>query len=181
MEKGSQLSGMQGGSNHDEIARLLAQVEIFSVLSEEEKKRLAALARVKTYAGGSFVVRQDTPGDALYIVVSGVCEVIVEDRQGHLQTVAKIQNGGFFGEMSLLTGEPSTATVRALEDSVLASISSLTFASILEANPEVTEKIGKVLAERQSELSAITGKSYGNKAANSKKFSGKIKSFFKLK
>ena len=163
-----------------EILQLFSQVAVLSVLSDEEKLGLAKKARLLAYNGGEFIVRQGGFSNSLFIIHSGSCEVFVTDQRGFVNRVAQTERGDFFGEMSLLTGEPPSATVRALEDSTLVGINKDIFASVLKSNPKISEAVGKVLAKRQAELAAVTGET-ADKQNSSTGISRRIKSFFKLK
>ena len=63
--------------------------------------------------------------------------------------MATIGPGGYFGEMSLLTGDPRTATVSAVGDCVLLEITANDFRNIALADPEVVERVGAAVAERR--------------------------------
>ncbi len=163
-----------------EITALFAQVGIISVLSEKERLQLAKKARMVTYSSGEFIVRQGKYGSPLYIVADGICEVFVNDSSGYVKSVAQLQRGAFFGEMSLLTGDPHTATVRAMGDATLVSINKLIFSAIIQADPKLAEALGKVLVERQNQLAELTGKIVDD-TPSSGKMSNRIKSFFRIK
>ncbi len=66
--------------------------------------------------------------------------------------VARIGPGGFFGEMSLLTGTPRTATVRTTKDSQLVEVTADVFRRIVLANPKALEQVATAVAARQVEL-----------------------------
>jgi len=179
MEKIPQPNSNFNDGSQSEIVQLLAQVAVLSVLTDGERAQLAKKARMVAYGTGEFIVRQGEPGKSLFIVHTGVCEVFVLDPQGHGKKVAQTKRGGFFGEMSLLTGEPHTATVRAMEDTTLVAINKVIFASILEANPAISEELGKVLAMRQKKLAELTG-SPGDEKHSSSNMIARIKSFFRI-
>ena len=82
----------------------------------------------------------------MFVVRKGRVRVTIEPSG---QEVAIIPAGGFFGEMSLLTGDPRTATVRAAEDSVVLEIAAPAFGPLAAANPQVLEHITTVIGSRQ--------------------------------
>ncbi|MRR37813.1 mechanosensitive ion channel, partial [bacterium] len=84
----------------------LKKVELLSVLEEAETAALAEKARVRVYGPGEVVVRQNEEGDSLFMVMKGSLQAVVNDIR-----VGEIPQGSFFGDMSLLTGEPRRATV----------------------------------------------------------------------
>ena len=179
MEKDMNSSHSTNQKDDTRVKALLEQTEVFSVLSEQELAKLTEKSRLLSHTPGEFIVRQGGLGHSLFIVLDGSCEVFVEDQQGFIKEVAPVEPGGFFGEMSLLTGTPPAATVRALEETVLIAISKENFAAILEANPKLSEKLGEVLATRQKELTRLTG-GKENGEENSANMIARIKSFFRI-
>ena len=173
------LPSDNSNSERLEIVRLLARVGIFSVLSNDQIGELAKQAQVVNYRAGEFIVRQGQKGHSLYVISSGQCEVFVTDLQAFGKTVATMSEGDFFGEMSLLTGDPVVATVRALKDSELLAIDKEIFADMLKKYPELSSQLADVLVERQKNYASITGKPLKN-LPTSKSFIGRIKSFFHL-
>jgi CRP-like cAMP-binding protein len=126
----------------------LAAVEIFSALSDAERASLAGAARRCVYGAGERVVRQGDAGSSMFVVLKGEASVVL----GAGQEVARIGPGGFFGEMSLLTGAPRTATVTTTVDSDLLEITAEAFRQFVLANPTAVEAIGAAVARRAEEL-----------------------------
>ncbi len=93
--------------------RLLETVQIFATLPPDERARLAAAARESLYAVGETVVREGDAGSSMFVVARGEM-VVTLDPSAH--EVARLGPGDFFGEMSLLTGAPRTASVTAVTD-----------------------------------------------------------------
>jgi CRP-like cAMP-binding protein len=85
----------------------------------------------------------------MFVVLSGDVAVRLEPSQ---QQVATIAAGGFFGEMSALTGEPRTATVQAVTECQVLEIGADALGDLLRGHPELLEPIGRVMAERRSGL-----------------------------
>ena len=86
---------------------------------------------------------------SLFVVVRGEASVTLAGTNGE---VARLRNGDVFGEMSLLTGEPRTATVSAVDDCDLAEIDAEGFRTVVMANPSVLEHVTTVTAARREEL-----------------------------
>ena len=93
--------------------------------------------------------KENDPGDAFYIILSGKVEVFVSKINKHLATLKK---ANFFGELALMLGIPRTATVRALEDTTLFVINNQAFEKFLKSNPLVAEEIVCELVKCQEEL-----------------------------
>lgn len=137
------------------VAAYLCDSGLFAMLDTDTVTSLAEQAPIAVYGMDEIVVRQGAAGSSLFIVLEGTLEASIDG-----QVVGEIGRGSFFGEMSLLTGEPRTATVRAASEVWLAEITKEIMEPILRANPAMLEKIGTILAEREQ-------KSRENRAAPS--------------
>jgi small-conductance mechanosensitive channel/CRP-like cAMP-binding protein len=162
-----------------EIEGLLERVSVFSSLSEDVQTQIAERSEIIEYGAGEFIVRQGDQGDSLYIIRTGLCGVFIRKHGEHERRIATIDSGGFFGEMSLLTGEPHTATVRAMEDTSVIIIDKENFSNILTENPSISVQLGEILAQRQKELAEETGRIVAGTPSSSSMIA-KIKSFFRI-
>jgi uncharacterized membrane protein len=95
---------------------LLEEVPLFSALAEEERALLAAQLDVVTVPAGQKVFSRGDPGGALYLVSAGEVQLSLEDTTGQLVVFETAKRGDFFGELSLLDGEPRSADARATQD-----------------------------------------------------------------
>ena len=85
----------------------------------------------------------------MYVLVEGLLDVY-RTGEGNTETrVARIQAGRFFGEMSLLTGEPRSATIRAALNSVVLTIQKPAMVRLLENRPVLVDHLSRSLAERR--------------------------------
>lgn len=98
------------------------------------------------------IIKQNDPGDSLFVIADGVVSVQVEKTSGDLYTVSKLGVGDFFGEMSLMTGEPRTANVIAESPTVTLSVERDVIKRVFEKNPRVSDMISDVLAKRKVDL-----------------------------
>jgi small-conductance mechanosensitive channel/CRP-like cAMP-binding protein len=130
------------------IRQLLAGVELFGSLSAEEMERLANTAKLQLYAAGENLCRQGEAGDSFYIIREGRVAVLVKGADGRTVTAAHLANGAFFGEMSLLTGEPRSGTVTAETDVEVLCVSKQDFAGLLKADADLAGKLAVVLEKR---------------------------------
>jgi small-conductance mechanosensitive channel/CRP-like cAMP-binding protein len=162
-----------------DIEGLLGQVSVFSALSAEIRNQIAERSVIAAYGSGEYIVRQGDQGDSLFIIRSGSCGVYVSKGEMHENRIATIESGGFFGEMSLLTGEPITATVRAMADTSVIIIDKENFSNILNDNPTIPVQLGEILAERQKELAEEAGRIVSDTPSSSSMIA-KIKSFFRI-
>jgi small-conductance mechanosensitive channel/CRP-like cAMP-binding protein len=142
------------GKSEQERARRLvaiASVSIFEPLDGAERDQLAAGMRREVYGRGEAIIRAGAPGDSLYVISSGKVSVRI-GINGLEKEVATLEEGKFFGEMSLMTGEPRTATVIAQQDTECFVVDRALFHEILIKKGSLVGEIGKLLAERQSAL-----------------------------
>lgn len=126
---------------------VLRPVEIFRGLPKATLFEVAREVSEVSYPPGTTLVRQGDPGDALCIIAEGTVEVLRDDR-----VVAQLTAGDYFGEISLIDGEPRSATVVALDQVVLLELSSANFESLL-ALPRVAGVVMKNLARLFREAS----------------------------
>ena len=133
----------------EEEERLLADVDLFASVPPEMRNQIALAAPMAVYGSGETIVRQGEDGQSMFIVLSGEVRVVLEPNR---EEVARIQRGGYFGEMSLLTGEPRSATVVAAGDVVVVEIAADLFRRLAAVHPDAIEKIGMAAMVRRSGL-----------------------------
>jgi NTE family protein len=133
---------------------VLKQVPVLASLGEELMKDLADQAEMVAIKKGDLVVREDDPGDALYVVVSGRLQAYTRLKSGGERVFSTYTNGDCFGEMPLLSGETHWANVRTLNDSVLLKIPRAVFDQVVERDPRVAHGFTRRLGQRIKELRA---------------------------
>jgi len=124
-------------------------VELFSELSEEHRARLAMGARERRFGPTEIVVREGDAGSSMFLVVSGRVAVSVHGGTGESRRLTILEPGAAFGEISLLTGDPRTATVRAMTETTLLEIEKETLAPILQDHPSLVESLERSMQERR--------------------------------
>jgi len=127
---------------------LLDNVDLFASFSPPERSKLAKSALERRFGRGEEIISAGEEGHTFYLVASGRVSV----RMSTGVELAQLSKGQYFGEMSLLTGEPRTATVVAMEDSVLLEFGRKCFAEHFANNPQLTESLSKLLAKRRTEI-----------------------------
>jgi small-conductance mechanosensitive channel/CRP-like cAMP-binding protein len=128
---------------------MLAGTDLFGLLSDEERRGLAEVSPIHAFGAGESIVRQGDEGRSAYVVCKGRVRVSLDPGDAELAT---LEPGAYFGEMSLLTGEPRTATVRAVGDCEVMEVASDQFRRFVLERPSVIERIGSVVAERRAGL-----------------------------
>jgi CRP-like cAMP-binding protein len=132
------------------IKVLLRQVSYFKDFNDLELRGLIEVGCRILLKQSEILFEENDPGDAFYIVLSGSVEVFVKKLNKHL-TILK--SGDFFGELSLMLGIPRTATVRALENTILFSIRKDSFQKLLREHDDFYELIVDSLGKHKAELS----------------------------
>ncbi|MCC6215712.1 MAG: mechanosensitive ion channel family protein [Polyangiaceae bacterium] len=131
--------------------RALEGVGFLAVIDDGERRALAERATLRLYSPGEAIVRQGEESDELFIILAGEATVTVTTSTGDVE-LARLGAGKFFGEMALVTGEARAATVSARTECELLVIDHDAFDAVLQARPELVERLSLVLAERQLEL-----------------------------
>jgi len=160
-----------------QIRALLEKVPLLVPLSDEDREKIALEARIEDYGAGEPIVHHGQPGDSLYIILNGSCEVLLDQKGPMAKKIATIDKGDFFGEMSLLTGEARNATVKALEHATVIRVDKALFSTFLASNPDIADRLGAVMVRRQQELSQEANKTQNNLTVQLKLIS-RIKAFF---
>jgi small-conductance mechanosensitive channel/CRP-like cAMP-binding protein len=137
------------GDHVDAAAAQLAGIDLFSTLLPDARRTLARDAGEHLFAAGEAIVRQADQGDSMFIVLRGTVHVVLEPSG---EEVATITAGGFFGEMSMLTGEPRSATVRAATDVRVLEIAAEHMRRLAHGTPGLVEHISKVMEGRRAGL-----------------------------
>jgi small-conductance mechanosensitive channel len=132
--------------------RVLEGVDLFSRLTPEQRRGIAAATATRLYGAGETIVRQNDPGQSMFVVCSGSAKVVVEpDRR----EVAVIEKGGYFGEMSLLTGDARSASVVARGDMTVLELDAEVFRALGAADPRAVDHIGLAAVTRRTHLTQV--------------------------
>ena len=116
---------------------LVATSALFRSFSPPERKRLLQMFIPQEFAAGALVLEEGQPGDSLYLIKKGEAEVFTRDVQGEILPLACLREGDFFGEISLITGRPRTASVKARQALELLRLQKEDFNEILKTHPEI--------------------------------------------
>ena len=139
-----------------ERQRLLAGVDLFASLTDEQRATIAASMRPLDFGDGETIVREGDPGKSMYVVASGRVNIVLAATG---KSVAVTEKGGYFGEMSLLTGDPRTASVIAIGDVRVLEIDAEVFRKLGDVSPQAVEQVGIAAAARRAELLAARSSS----------------------
>ncbi|BFM39601.1 cyclic nucleotide-binding domain-containing protein [Synechocystis sp. LKSZ1] len=131
------------------IRKVLKSINYFQDLNDLEIRQLIEIGQLKNIQAGEVLFRENDPGDAMYIVIFGEVEVYAEQLG---KVLATLGIGSFFGELALMLGTPRTASVKALQNSLLFAIKHPHFECLLQTNLEFRETIINTLSQHQEEL-----------------------------
>ncbi|MFN7982798.1 MAG: cyclic nucleotide-binding domain-containing protein, partial [Vicinamibacterales bacterium] len=163
----------------EQLAAQLGRVELFADFTDADRLQLATRCREHLFGAGERIVKQGDPGQSMFVVLDGQVRIILEPSG---QEVATTSAGGFFGEMSMLTGDPRTATVRAIGDATLLEIDAARFRELAVQRPGLVDRVGAIVAARRiglAEAHAAADDGRARTAAGHTLLS-RIKAFLKL-
>lgn len=150
----------------------LRSSDLFENQSAEVLKAVLLQGRLEEYGPGQVLFRQGDQGERLYIVKSGVLEVLTTRSDGaEAEAVAYLGSGEVLGELALLTGSPRSATVRSPERAEVFTVEKAVFLDLMATLPTFTRNLCLVLAKR---LEATTLKA---PRASTKQLQGNLKFF----
>ncbi len=138
----------------DRRAALLAAIDLFRPFTEQERESLATGMVEQVLPRGTAVMRRGEAGDSLYLLAEGVLDVRIPRPDGTEALVDSLYPGAVVGEMSLLTGQPRSATVIAATESVLLELRKAELDPVLRARPALLDGLTAIMAERQARNSA---------------------------
>jgi CRP-like cAMP-binding protein len=136
------------------VADALAATPLFSGIPPEALAKTERYWEAVTFPAGETILRKGTPGQAFYVVLEGTVEIVQRDEAGGETILALLQRGECFGEMSLITGNPVSATARARDAVTALRVSREYFPLLMAALPALNFKLAKILAHRLAKTGA---------------------------
>src|SRR5213596_2781159 len=137
-----------------EALSILRGEPLFECLSEDQLNQMVNQARLRLFGRGERVIEEGAAGESMFVMLRGAAKVLVSKNGSKIQ-VATLGAGDCFGEMSLLTGEPRSATVRADGDCYVMEIGKPVMAKVLSGAPSCMEQLSQLLAQRKMETEGI--------------------------
>lgn len=148
--------------HREHLARLLAEHELFGAIGAELRERLLAGAERRFCRAEQAIVRAGEPGSSMFVVVEGLLRVTIPGEDGYEARADDLTPGSVFGEFSLMTGEPRSATVVPFVDSVVYEIGKSVLQPILEQTPELADELSRILALRQARTRDLLARPVGH-------------------
>lgn len=137
-------------------SNLLARIPFFTDLPVDELDQIMAQLEVVNLKSGEILFREGEPGEHMYIVVSGNLEILMAPGTDNELILNRVPQGEYIGEMSLVTGAPRTASVRAHGDVVLLSMSRGQLMDLLQTHPQLASTMVHVLSHRLDNTNVST-------------------------
>lgn len=133
----------------------LERIDLFSSLKPEEKMQLAKETIPHFYGPPQMILAKGQENSSLFLVYTGSVEVSIQGPANTMITLATLHNGAYFGEMSLLTGEPVSAYVAAYTETVILEISHDIMATLFNQRPQLIEEISTVIVSRSAHNKSV--------------------------
>jgi len=135
-----------------EACEMIAGMQLFSDLAWPDVESLAAFVQCYEVAAGTLIFSEGEPGNYLCLLVSGQIEILKEDHDGLPRQLVVITRGKTVGEMSIVDGEPRSASCIALTDSVLLLLTRENYQRLIKERPAlavtILSKVAKLMSQR---------------------------------
>lgn len=131
-----------------EARSILRDEPLFKGLSDGQIENLVRDSHINQFGRGEHVIEEGAEGDSMFILLRGTAQVSIS-KNGSAIPLATLGAGDCFGEMSLLTGEPRSATVRAERDCYVMEIGKPVMAEIIRETPDCLQQLSEILAQRK--------------------------------
>jgi CRP/FNR family transcriptional regulator len=132
----------------ERIKEFLKDVILFKDLPAKELEKVAKLFQEKSFPKYQVIFEEGAAGDLLYIISSGVVKISKEAADGRVKTLALLNVGEIFGEMSILSDEKRSANAETLTETTCVCIKREDFQAMVEKNPSISLHIIRTLIDR---------------------------------
>ncbi len=150
--------------NLNEEVEILKGVPIFAKMEPAKLKLLAFTGERMTFTEGQELFHQGDPGDAMYVILAGVADVLIDSPAGQI-TVAQLKRNNFVGDMAILGDVPRTATIKAREPLTTLKISKDMFYRLVTEFPQMAIEMMRELAHRLEDTNQKLRAATANRAA----------------
>ena len=151
----------------EELSVAVPKSPLFEGLSHEESEAIVKEMVLEEFAEGDVVLSEGDTGSSLYVVATGEVRVSSHSPKGEPVYLASLGEGDFFGEVSVLTGKPRTATITATQRSELLRLDKKELDKIIEKRPRIREILLQFSKRRAGETAeAIIGSLKGPRSAS---------------
>lgn len=141
----------------DEAAKLLGATEMFGSLDSTELTNLATATLQRTYVRGQYLCAQGDTGDQLFVIAKGLVKVVFATEQGAEMVLATLRPPDVFGELTVLDEAPRSASVMAVEPTVVLTLSRPYLLQAMRSSPPVVDAVLVTLGRLVRRLIEQTG------------------------
>lgn len=134
-----------------EAIESLQSIPLFSKVKDADLEALASRLIERRYPKQSTIVEEGLAGDYMYVIREGRVKVVKSSDDGREKIMDFLEEGSFFGEMSLLDQQPRSASVETLEPVRLLALSRTDFLDVLRRSPDLALSVIQVLTRRLRE------------------------------
>ena len=151
----TRTAGVEGQSKLEsaDAKDLVARIPLFAALDADALRLISRLMKRRRYRARQVIVWEGESGGTLFCVVSGYLKAVTAGAEGKEMLLSVMGPGDVFGELSVLDGEPRSASVVAIDSAELASIEQDQLRAALSASPSLALGLLKVLSQRIRHLS----------------------------
>lgn len=138
------------------MEEFLKNISLFSNLNDEQLSQISKILKPVKFKAGDVIIVEGEKGDTMYIFKKGKVQIThqltLKIGNSHWEegeksmAVLDAEKISFFGEMSLVTGSPRSATIKAISECELFEISKKDFETLAEKRPDIGYKIMKEIA-----------------------------------
>jgi NTE family protein len=126
----------------------VAASSFFQGLTQEDLARVLGQPEQRLYPAGSTVLVEGEVSHDMYVIQAGAADIVIRDRRGGEHRLSRVGAGATVGEMALFTGQPASATVRAISDLEVLVLSESDFHRVATVYPRIYQNLGAILSER---------------------------------
>ena len=119
------------------LLEVITKIPFFVPFRQAEREQLAETATVHRFSAGEPIIQEGDPGWSIYAILDGQVKVSTRDQGGNERKLAVLKAGHFFGEMSLVSGNPRSTSIRAIDTVVLVELSYVTMANVIKQTADV--------------------------------------------
>lgn len=132
------------------LANLMNSASLFRPFTPTERRELVQRFRARDALAGEVLIQEGRPSDGLYVVLTGEVAVSMGDQQ-----IATLREGQVFGEMSLLTRSPTSATVKTTRRTSFLRLPKEDFDQLIMSHPQILEQVAELTDERRRQNAAL--------------------------
>jgi hypothetical protein len=132
------------------FSRPVPKSPLFEVLGDVERDAIIKEMEVETHDEGSVILNEGDPGTSMYLIASGEVKVFTRSTGAAAGSVylARLGEGDFFGEVSVLTGKPRTATITASQRTELLRLDKDKLDGVLSKHPDIRKVLDNFYKQR---------------------------------